>query len=98
MKTYNPPKLHKELVKAGLTIHGVDSNGKIDWVTTPTTAQKATATATKVAHTETWYVEQRRKAYPSIEDQLDMIYQDQKDTTTKWKDLITTIKSTYPKV
>ena len=43
------------------------------------------------------YKENRVKEYPSIEDQLDMLYWDSVNGTTKWKDLIASIKSKYPK-
>lgn len=43
------------------------------------------------------YKDQRRLAYPLIEDQLDMLYQDQINGTTIWRDTITAIKIQYPK-
>ena len=39
----------------------------------------------------------RKTDYPSIEDQLDMLYWDMKNGTTTWQDAITEIKSKYPK-
>ena len=39
----------------------------------------------------------RRVEYPSIEDQLDMLYWDNINGTTTWQDAITEIKSKYPK-
>tara|TARA_R100001509_G_scaffold162050_1_gene132677 strand:- start:2192 stop:2500 length:309 start_codon:yes stop_codon:yes gene_type:complete len=39
----------------------------------------------------------RQEAYPSIGDQLDMMYHDQVDGTTTWKDAIADIKSDNPK-
>ena len=41
--------------------------------------------------------EGRRKAYPSIQDQLDMQYHDLVDGTTKWKDAVAKVKSDNPK-
>ncbi len=41
--------------------------------------------------------EDRRKAYPSIQDQLDMQYWDLVDGTTKWKDAVAKVKSDNPK-
>lgn len=41
------------------------------------------------------YQDKRRAAYPSIADQLDMLYHDQVDGTSKWRDMITGIKQTY---
>lgn len=43
------------------------------------------------------YVEQRMAAYPSLSDQLDMIYWDKINGTTDWLDLISEIKAKYPK-
>ena len=44
------------------------------------------------------YLDKRRVAYPSVEDQLDMIYHDTVDGTTTWRDAIATVKATYPVV
>lgn len=43
------------------------------------------------------YIEKRKLEYPSIPDQLDMIYHDMMDNTSIWKDTITGIKNKYPK-
>jgi hypothetical protein len=39
----------------------------------------------------------RQKAYPSIQEQLDMLYHDMVNNTNNWKDKITQIKKQYPK-
>ena len=39
----------------------------------------------------------REKAYPSIQDQLDMQYKDILNSTTTWKDAIAKVKSDNPK-
>lgn len=44
----------------------------------------------------TW-LPQRISAYPSITTQLDMLYWDQINGTTIWKDTITNIKKQFPK-
>ena len=46
---------------------------------------------------ESEYKQKRRAEYPQIADQLDMIYWDQVNGTTLWRDLITNIKNKYPK-
>lgn len=46
---------------------------------------------------EKTYTEKRREEYPPIGDQLDMMYWDKLNNTTKWSDLITEIKRKYPK-
>lgn len=43
------------------------------------------------------YIDLRRKAYPPLADQLDMIYWDMKNGTKKWIELIDSIKTKYPK-
>ena len=43
------------------------------------------------------YERNRSSAYPSIQDQLDMLYHDQVNGTTTWKDTIAGIKSSNPK-
>tara|TARA_Y100001963_G_C6419143_1_gene281869 strand:- start:142 stop:438 length:297 start_codon:yes stop_codon:yes gene_type:complete len=43
------------------------------------------------------YKRDRASAYPSIQDQLDMQYWDQVNSTTTWKDAIAKVKSDYPK-
>lgn len=42
-------------------------------------------------------IENRKKEYPSIQDQLDMIYHDLEDGTNNWQTLIKSIKEKYPK-
>ena len=43
------------------------------------------------------YRDLRADAYPSIGDQLDMMYHDLLDETTTWKDAIAAVKALYPK-
>ena len=38
-----------------------------------------------------------KKEYPHVKDQLDMIYKDQVNGTTTWRDAITAVKEKYPK-
>lgn len=40
---------------------------------------------------------QRNRQYPSIEDQLDMMYWDKVNGTEKWQETIEAIKAKYPK-
>lgn len=44
------------------------------------------------------YQRQRKIAYPSIQEQLDMQYWDSINGTTTWQDTINAIKAQYPKV
>ncbi len=43
------------------------------------------------------YLDKRRVAYPSCEDQLGMLYHDTLNKTTIWVDAIMAIKEQYPK-
>ncbi len=43
------------------------------------------------------YADKRRSAYPSLADQLDMIYWDGVNGTTQWADMIKSVKEAYPK-
>ena len=43
------------------------------------------------------YVEKRLLEYPSLGDQLDMIYWDKVNGTNLWQETITKIKTKYPK-
>ena len=44
------------------------------------------------------YTVKRANAYPSIAEQLDMQYHDSLNGTTTWKDAITNVKTSIPKV
>lgn len=46
---------------------------------------------------EPTYSELRRRAYPAIEEQLDMIYWDKINGTNTWAEMIAEIKAAYPK-
>lgn len=96
-KTYNLKKLHKELEDAGIPIHGCAADGRIDFKDEATKEQKTQAQVILDAHVPTWYVEERIKEYPAISEQLDMLYWDQVNGTTIWKDKIASIKAKYPK-
>jgi len=63
---------------------------------TPISDADISAKQTELA-TANSHIPNRKKAYPSIEDQLDMQYHDAVDGTTTWKDAIAQIKSDNPK-
>ena len=46
---------------------------------------------------EPTYAEKRAAEYPSVEEQLDMIYWDKVNGTNLWQEKITEIKTKYPK-
>jgi len=43
------------------------------------------------------YIEQRVSEYPSIGEQLDMLYHDKVNGTSTWEDAIQVVKDKYPK-
>lgn len=43
------------------------------------------------------YIEDRSRAYPSIQEQLDMQYWDGVNGTTTWADAIAAVKTAHPK-
>ena len=43
------------------------------------------------------YQRVREKAYPSWQDQMDMMWHDKKDDTTTWEDAVQAIKDAHPK-
>ena len=53
--------------------------------------------AYSTAYDNEGYKRDREIAYPSIKDQLDMMYHDQVDGTTTWKDAIQAVKDANPK-
>ena len=46
---------------------------------------------------KTQYIEERQNAYPSIPEQLDMLYHDKVNGTDEWKKAITAVKERFPK-
>jgi hypothetical protein len=84
---------------AKFTIAGDDVNN-ITWLEGTTPIAKATIEA-KMAEQQTAYdndyVRKRQAVYPGIWDQLDMIYWDQVNNTTKFKEAIAKVKSDNPK-
>lgn len=70
----------------------------IEWVN-GTTPISVADIETKVSEIETRdaHIAPRQRAYPSLQQQLDMMYHDQVNGTTTWKDAIAQVKADYPK-
>ena len=51
----------------------------------------------KLNQQDNGYKRARQEAYPSIGDQLDMLYWDKVNDTTTWKDAIADVKTDNPK-
>ncbi len=77
-----------------------DSVDKIEWLegTTPIAKEaiQAKIAEQQIAY-DNDYVRKRQEAYPGIWDQLDMIYWDQVNGTTKFKEAIAKVKTDNPK-
>ena len=77
-----------------------DSVDKIDWLEGTTPIAKSTIEA-KITEQQTAYdndyVRKRQEAYPGTWEQLDMIYWDQVNGTTKFKEAIAKVKADNPK-
>jgi len=82
---------------AHFSISGNDYS-TIEWVgdTAPIAEADVKAKAEEMA-TRDAYIAPRQRAYPSIEDQLDMQYHDAVNGTTTWKDAIQAVKDANPK-
>ena len=66
--------------------------------TQPTDSQIASyETAGNTAEALSGVLNKRQTEYPSIQDQLDMQYWDNVNSTTTWKDAIAKVKSDNPK-
>ena len=79
----------------------LSADGIVDWIEgSPTfTEEQIQAEMTRIqgVYDNELYARNRVSAYPSIQDQLDMMYHDQVDGTTTWKDAIAKVKADNPK-
>jgi hypothetical protein len=90
----------EEFILVGLPVIGVHSSGRIDFKKEATEAQKIQALNILANHKPTWYVEERRKRYPPLGDQLDAIYKwaiSNNHVIPGFTDVITKIKTDWPK-
>nr|WMM95291.1 hypothetical protein MEP432_gp41 [Methylophilales phage MEP432] len=76
----------------------VETYDMIQWVQPDQQIDQATldAKVTEIA-TRDAHIEPRRKAYPSFDKQLEMMYDDQVNGTTTWVDAIAQVKADFPK-
>ena len=65
---------------------------------TPKEAQQIEAEATASRFNALPYDQKRALSYPSMTEQLDMLYWDGVNGTTTWADAIAAVKAKYPKV
>jgi|TARA_R100000479_G_C6323090_1_gene178531 hypothetical protein len=75
-----------------------DNINNIEWLngTTPISVADIQARQT-LMETRDAHIVPRQMAYPSLQQQLDMMYHDQVNGTTTWKDAIAQVKADNPK-
>lgn len=83
-------------------IRGEESYASIEWTdpvqTLPTEAEVlAEAARLRTEWENAQYRRDRAKAYPRIQDQLDMLYWDKINGTDTWQQAIDEVKTQYPK-
>ena len=77
---------------------GEESLDNINWVNGTTPIAKADIIAKEaLINARDAHLRPREKAYPTIQEQLDMQYKDVLNSTTTWKDAIAKVKSDNPK-
>ena len=85
---------------AQVSVIGDDVN-QITWYngTTPIPANEILAKQQELIaeYNAKQYQRDRAKAYPSIQEQLDMQYWDKINNTNNWQDAINAVKAQYPK-
>ena len=67
------------------------------WYNTPVISNADILAKQAEIETRDAHITPRVRAYPSIEDQLDMQYHDQVNGTTTWKDAVKDVKDAHPK-
>ena len=86
--------------KAEVSINAEDIN-QITWHngTTPIPANEILAKQQELIaeYNAKQYQRDRAKAYPSIQEQLDLQYWDKINNTNKWEEAINAVKTKYPK-
>ena len=82
-----------EWTMVGDELNWLDSN-----TTKPTESEiQAEITRLQAEYDANQYQRDRATVYPSIQDQLDMMFWDKKNGTTTWQDAIAKVKTDIPK-
>lgn len=81
---------------ANFIVNNNDVNS-IEWIDTEAISVADIQTKMSEIETRDAHIVPRQKAYPSIQDQLDMMYKDEVNGTTTWKDAIAQVKADNPK-
>ena len=86
---------HPNVVSIDDSKGAMDANGNP--VTIDQAAYEAEVARLEAEHAATQYQRDRKQAYASIEEQLDMQYWDSVNGTTTWADHIAAVKGAHPK-
>jgi len=86
---------HPNVVSIDDATGAMDSQGNI--VAIDQAAYDAEVARLEAEYNATQYQRDRKQAYASIEEQLDMQYWDSVNGTTTWADHIAAVKGTHPK-
>jgi multidrug resistance efflux pump len=86
---------HPNVVSIDDSKGAMDANGNL--VTIDQAAYEAEVARLQAEYAATQYQRDRKQAYASIEEQLDMQYWDSVNGTTTWADHIAAVKGTHPK-
>ena len=93
--------LKPEYKTAKITVvsnNNVVADMDINWAgVTPISNEDLQAEYDKLIANEVNYIEPRKLSYPEISEQLDMMYWDNVNGTTTWKDAIAKVKADNPK-
>jgi len=96
MPQYDHDAIRKAYASA-VTIDDDQDPGVFDSDGNPITIDQSLVDAARVELDKLSYQYDRKLAYPSISDQLDMQYWDAINGTTTWKDAIAKVKNDNPK-
>ena len=94
------PTNESEYAKYVKFVSGNEADGMVIFADTPYFTWSEVMAEKALLQTEydnNQYQRDRVKAYPSLEEQMDMQYWDNVNGTTTWKDKIAEIKALYPK-
>ena len=102
MMTDDELKIHfRSKARLKLCPNGYSAIGdEITTISDPTPTQEEIDAEIKVLQAEydaQEYARKRAEAYPSVGDQLDMIYKDMKNSTTTHAEAVEAIKTKFPK-
>ena len=75
----------------------IRGDNPVEWLEGTTPISESDIDAKEAMTTRDAYIEPRKKAYPSIQEQMDMQYHDAVNGTTTWKDAIEQVKTDNPK-